>query len=261
MCTVTIIPLSRSPHGADRTREESRAAVRMACNRDELRSRPAALPARVCDLGPRRALMPIDPVSEGTWIGVNDAGLAATLLNVNLQPAADAVRAARSLSRGVLVPRLLACATLQQAQAQCEHIDPRQLDPFRLVLVDDAAVSECWSDGNALRIRCAALAEQAHLFTSSGLGDCLVAGPRRALFEQMLSRGDGWAARQDAFHRHSWPNQRHLSVCMERSAARTVSHSVIEIEPSRVVLTYFPGAPDAVQPLPPLVLPRQEAIP
>ena len=48
-------------------------AVRVVCNRDELRSRAAALPPRVCTFGERRAVMPIDLVSGGTWIAANRA--------------------------------------------------------------------------------------------------------------------------------------------------------------------------------------------
>src|SRR5262249_13957501 len=74
MCTVSIVALN----------EPGNRRLRLACNRDELRSRPAALPPLVRNCDERQAIMPIDPVSDGTWIAVNDAGIAATLLNVNL---------------------------------------------------------------------------------------------------------------------------------------------------------------------------------
>jgi Transport and Golgi organisation 2 len=242
MCTVTIIPVSGS--------------VRLACNRDELRSRPAAHSPVVREFGARRAILPVDPVADGTWIAVNDAGLAATLLNANLQPNVGDAHGPRKLSRGTLIPRLMACATLAEAEQVSSTTDPRQYSPFRLVLVDDRDIAQFWSDGDSLRTEREPLGNQPHLFTSSGLGDALVEHPRRELFEQMFATGAEWVVQQDAFHRHSWPERRHLSVCMERSEARTVSHTVIEIEPGRVAVTYVPDAPDRAEPIASITLPR-----
>ena len=70
MCTLTILPLGG-------------ASTRLAFNRDEQRTRPAALPPQVRQFGGRTALMPVDPVSDGTWLAVNDAGLVLALHNVN----------------------------------------------------------------------------------------------------------------------------------------------------------------------------------
>lgn len=233
--------------------------VRLACNRDELHSRPAALPPVACELGARKSIMPIDPVSSGTWIAVNDAGLAATLLNVNLGRHLVDTGEPRKLSRGTLIPRLMACATLADAEEVSATTDPRRHAAFRLVLIDDRSISQFWSDGSSLRHERAALGDQPHLFTSSGLGDALVERPRRELFEQVFTPGGDWVSQQDAFHRHSWPERRHLSVCMERSAARTVSHTVIEIELERVAVSYVPDAPDRAQPLAPIALTRPAA--
>lgn len=245
MCTVTIIRVS--------------GTVRLACNRDELRSRPVARSPVVREFGPRKAIMPIDPVADGTWIAVNDSGIAATLLNVNLHPNAVERDGAKKLSRGVLIPRLMACAALDDAERMSTTTDARQHSPFRLVLVDDKDISQFWSDGYSLRYVREALGNQAHLFTSSGLGDALVERPRRELFEQMFTPGGDWVLQQDAFHRHSWPDRKHLSVCMEREDARTVSHTVIEIRPERIAVTYVPDAPDRAQSLAPIALPRLAA--
>ena len=66
MCTLTIFPLGNGNH-------------RLAFNRDEARSRAAATPPRRGYYGDREALLPIDPAGRGTWIAVNDAGLAMAL--------------------------------------------------------------------------------------------------------------------------------------------------------------------------------------
>jgi hypothetical protein len=53
---------------------------------------------------------------------------------------------------------------------------------------------------------------------------------------------------QDAFHRHRWPDQAHLSVCMSRSDARTVSYTTVEITSGHIAMRYHADAPD--QPAP-----------
>ena len=57
----------------------------LAMNRDELFSRAAALPPEVRSLGKLAALCPREPAG-GTWVGVNTAGMAFSLINWHLRP-------------------------------------------------------------------------------------------------------------------------------------------------------------------------------
>jgi len=252
MCTVTLIPVGTATQDSIGVGAIARPrGIRLACNRDELRTRPAALPPVIRAFGKRRAIMPIDPSSDGTWIAANDAGIAAALLNVNL--GLKTAASGHSMpSRGALIPRLMASETFDEAIEMSAGIDPSQYAPFRLVVVDDTQIADFYSDRQSLRIERSLIGGCPILFTSSGLGDALVEGPRRELFNHMFAAGKDWPSLQDAFHRHSWPDRRHLSVCMERREARTVSHTVIELEPGRVALTYVPDAPDRAKPLAPI---------
>src|SRR5688572_26586212 len=95
MCTVTIIRQS--------------GGIRLVCNRDEQRLRPAAMPPRIESFGSYKAILPIDPVGGGTWVSVSDTGLAFTLMNsytgATLAPPGKK-------SRGLIIPALLSCGTL-----------------------------------------------------------------------------------------------------------------------------------------------------
>lgn len=71
MCTVSIIPVDDS----------EAARVRLACNRDESRLRPPALPPQTRRFGRHLAILPVDPVSGGTWVAANEQGLVMTLMN------------------------------------------------------------------------------------------------------------------------------------------------------------------------------------
>ncbi|HET6373630.1 MAG TPA: hypothetical protein VFG76_10005, partial [Candidatus Polarisedimenticolia bacterium] len=148
-------------------------------------------------------------------------------------------------SRGMIIPSLLGCGTLDEVLAMAPAcLDPRRFAPATLVAVDGAEILELSSGGSRLRTARGRLGHRPRIFTSSGLGDHLVEGPRTRLFEAFfLSDGDR-ATLQDGFHRHSWPGRPHLSVCMRRPEAETVSHTVIEVAAGSAIMTYFPGAPD-----------------
>ena len=229
MCTVTVVP--------------AREAIRLACNRDELRCRPAALPPRVERFGPRTAVLPVDPASGGTWVAANDAGLALTLLNVKANPG-PVVAPPAPLSRGMIIPALLHADTPLTAAFAALSLDPARYGPFRLVIVSRREGVEVRSDGARIRLVWRIGLTRPHMFTSSGLGDQAVEGPRRQLFGEFFDQPGDWPARQDAFHRHRWPDRPHLGVCMDRPDARTVSHTVVSLGPDRVTLTYHPEAPD-----------------
>jgi hypothetical protein len=230
MCTLTLVPLGGG-------------CARLASNRDEQRARPPALPPQRRRFGRHTAILPVDSVWGGTWIGVNDAGLALALLNVNLPHGSSRPRAIRA-SRGAVIPELLGCGTLAAALRRARRLRPEEYAPFRLVLLARGEVAEVRWDGANFRPTRHGRLTAPLLFTSSGLGDHLVEGPRRRLFEEFFARPGDWPARQDAFHRHSWPGREHLSVCMRRADACTVSHTLLEIDESSCVLTYNPAAPD-----------------
>lgn len=141
---------------------------------------------------------------------------------------------------------LLTCGDVREAVSQAAELTARDFPPFRLVLADEWAVASIYSDGVTLRVEAPAehSSTGAVLFTSSGLGDALVEPPRRALFDKMFAQGNELTRAQDEFHRHVWPDQPQLSVCMRRSEARTVSHTLVEVHPRRVWMRYHADAPD-----------------
>jgi hypothetical protein len=217
-------------------------AVRLLANRDEQRTRPPAMMPQVRRFGNQRAILPIDPVSQGTWIAVSDAGLAMTVLNVN--PGRPRPPTTARASRGAIIPALLSSSSLEAALDRATTLPAADYAPFRLILTNAQECVEIQGDGDRLcRIRRGILIRPM-LSTSSGLGDHCVEGPRRKLFEMLFRNPREWLAAQDALHRHSWPDQPHLSVCMRRPDAQTVSQTAVEIHPDRVTLTYAPGPPD-----------------
>ncbi len=198
--------------------------------------------------------MPIDPDSDGTWVAVNDAGLAAALLNANTRlpmrstawrDAHDDSTIGLRVSRGTVIPHLMACGDARQADLVLRGLNPRLYPPFRLLLTDGRLVLTASSDGEGLTSTAAPLGAEPIMLTSSGLGDAVVEPPRRGLFRQMFGcPAEQWPLVQDRFHRHRFAGQPHLSVNMSRADARTVSLTVIERDSDRVRMIYHADAPD-----------------
>lgn len=234
MCTVTVIPVT-----ADAARISRSPLVRLVCNRDEQWSRPVSNGPVLRRLGSRAAIMPVDPPSGGTWIGANDSGLVACLLNANPPVIAGATpkRPPRA-SRGMIVPALLAAESIDEALDLAGGIDVRQFPPFRVLVLSADSFLIASSDGASLTLSESAPLQSPLLLTSSGLGDHLVEHPRRDLFDRMLSNTPDPLAAQDRFHEHRWSDKPHLSVLMSRPDARTVCRCVVDLSPDSIVLTH-----------------------
>lgn len=206
----------------------------MVCNRDERRTRPPALDPVLQTIGDRTALFPMDPVSRGTWIGINDAGLALALLNRTM----PGPRRRPLESRGAIVPALLRHASLQAVVTHALALDARRFDLFRLVAIQGSAAAVLTSNG------CRVWHERPDtaaplMFTSSSLGDACVQRARGRLFERLVVNGrGGWIEGQQLFHQHVWPRRPAVSVLMNRPDARTVSRTVVTVAPGRVSLDY-----------------------
>ena len=223
MCTVTIVPLQDG--------------FRLGCNRDERRDRAEARPPAVHGLQHRTAVFPVDPQGLGTWVGVNDAGLAGALLNRTIDSAEPIVKTSR-LSRGLIIPDLLDCTSLTEALDVSAALDPGDFDRFRLVVAQNTSAAIVMSDGVALSVELTKLSRPIML-TSSSLGDAFVEGPRRRLFDRLFAgEARSWLRAQSRFHSHQWPSRRDISVRMERADARTVSQTIVNVSCRAIELRY-----------------------
>jgi hypothetical protein len=103
----------------------------LAANRDELRTRPWRPPARHWPDRPE-VTAGLDQLSGGSWLGVNDYGLVAAVLNRvgSLGPAPG------KRSRGELVLEALEHADARAAAAALSDLDPDAYRPFNLIVAD-----------------------------------------------------------------------------------------------------------------------------
>ena len=103
----------------------------LAANRDELRSRPCRPPGRHWPDRPQ-VRAGLDVLAGGTWLGLNDDGLVAGVLNRRgtLGPAPG------KRSRGELVLEALDHAEARPAAEALRALDPAAWRPFNLIVAD-----------------------------------------------------------------------------------------------------------------------------
>lgn len=121
----------------------------LAANRDELASRPARPPGRHWPDRPELRAG-LDELAGGSWLGVNDWGVVAAVLNrVGTLGPTEGRR-----SRGELVLEALDHADAVAAATALTEIDPRAFRPFNLIVADarDAFYLRHADDG-AVRVR------------------------------------------------------------------------------------------------------------
>jgi len=120
MCTVVLLRRPGAPW-----------PLLLAANRDERRSRPWRPPARHWPDRPD-VVAGLDELAQGSWLGINDYGVVAAILNRSgtLGPAAG------KRSRGELVLEALDHADATAAALALADLDPAAYRPFNLVVAD-----------------------------------------------------------------------------------------------------------------------------
>ncbi len=154
-----------------------------AGNRDEMRDRPWRGPARHWADRPE-VVAGLDELSGGSWLGVNDWGVLAVVLNRygSLGPAPD------KRSRGELPLEALDHAEARAAAEALAELDPAAYRSFNLVVADhrdafwinNPGVDEV-ADGQTPRIGVEALPEGLSMLTACDLNDTRSPRVRRYL--------------------------------------------------------------------------------
>ncbi|MFW5846453.1 MAG: NRDE family protein [Planctomycetota bacterium] len=229
MCTLSSIPGRHGP--------------RLVMNRDEQRSREPGLPPTQVQRGPWRCCMPRDPVGGGSWIAVNEPGLALALLNRNDESVAPPPPQ-QAPSRGLLVDELCGLPDRGAVRIALQLRDLGPFHPFILVVVAEDGIGSCAWDGRRVQWQEQDPAEP-QLWCSSGLGDALVDAPRRTRFADLVLPAPGPAS-QDRFHADRGSGDGATDVLMTRADARSVSRSVVTWQEHRLLLEHVALDEDGV---------------
>ena len=118
----------------------------LAANRDEMSNRSWLPPARHWPERPN-VVAGLDELACGSWLGVNDEGVTAAILNRmgTLGPQAG------MRSRGELVLEALDHADAVDAAEALTHLNPRAYRPFNMVIADNRDAFWLRADGESVR--------------------------------------------------------------------------------------------------------------
>jgi len=212
----------------------------LGMNRDEQRTRARGLPPAVRRCGELAALYPSEP-GGGTWIGINEAGLCAALINWYARPQ---LTSAPAFSRGEIIPRLLSCDSLEEAERSLLSLPLARLNPFRLILLGsrDDIIREYRSDGTGAE-RVEHPWSSRHWF-SSGHNEASASRIRGDVCRHAAKASDAgtlsWLERLHASHD---PEAGADSVCVHRDDAATVSFTILEVSGVSASMSYHGSSP------------------
>jgi hypothetical protein len=226
MCTVSFIPSSKG--------------FLLAMNRDEQRTRTKGLAPDIHQSGGIRALYPSES-SDGTWIGLNEAGLTIALINWYSKPQLTGTPA---FSRGEIIPKLLASGSVHDAELLLRNLPLTQLNPFRIIMISARikSIDEFRSDARSLE-KVSFLWETHHWF-SSGFDE-----PETMQQRALTCSNEGNHSETDPLtrvrnlHRSHSPEKGPYSICMHREDACTVSFTELIVEDTIATMAYQEGSP------------------
>jgi len=232
------------------------------CNRDELRTRPRAEPTTLAEVDGVAYLAPTDPVAGGTWLAVNEWGVAVTLLNAyDLADKGRPSRQREPRSRGELVRALASSKSRAGSKLALERRDLTPYPPFTLAVFEPGRSGGAgpplvlvldW-DGTALDERPPDTLPI--LSSSSYRSEAVIAARREALASIRVDRSAA-SERSLRFHRLHLEGGRTISPCMHRDHSVSVSLSWVRVDLESVEFRYAEGPPCAEHPFSIATLPR-----
>lgn len=202
----------------------------LAANRDEMADRPWLPPARHWPEWPE-VVAGLDELAGGTWIGINDHGVVAAVLNRmgSLGPQAG------KRSRGELVLEALDNADAATAAEQLSHLEPSAYRTFNMIVADNSGAF--WLRNLGRRdspVASRRLPEGVSMLTARDLND--PSSPRisrhLADFQSALAPEpdlDDWEAWQDLMSRPALNDPMDGMIIDDQSGFGTVSSSLVAL--------------------------------
>jgi uncharacterized protein with NRDE domain len=167
MCTVAFIPTQKKIH--------------FASLRDENPTRATAnVPTVIYDGRNTKYIAPIDPVGNGTWVGINEYGNVIVLLNGGFENHQKKTTYARS--RGSIVSELLADT---MPVIEWNLMDLENIEPFTLIVWSEEKLFQLVWDGMQ-KHRFNLPKDKVHIWSSSTLYDTEAKIYRQKLFTQWI---------------------------------------------------------------------------
>lgn len=209
-------------------------------NRDELKTRAAALPPSIRhSTEGNEYIAPHDPDGGGTWLAVNDYGLIVAMLNLYPKNALAVWSPRRS--RGLLVQDLMNCRNPIEVSTWLHEENLEYYRPFTLLAFHLDFPDPLWAEWKNPHFDLRRDASANMPITGSSYATSEVIASRKQRFKEMLeNQGDGDEAEMlRSFHHDTQALDPAHAVFMERSDARTVSYTEVHLDRHRATLRYW----------------------
>lgn len=210
-------------------------------NRDELNTRQRALLPEIKQHQEVHFIAPTDTDAGGTWISINEYGVALCLLN---NYAAQAQMADRKwISRGQLVHELSHVSNIDVLINAIIINTLERYRPFDLIALslNGHSCQLSW-DGSNLKVT----QDPGMPLTSSSFQTEAVIQSRLQQFRQAIDKNGPQAQQFRQYHASHLPERGAFSVCMHRDNGQTVSFSHINVDTSQASFNYYDGSPCSV---------------
>lgn len=214
-------------------------------NRDEQRSRPAAVAPSIDTYHGQKLLYPTDPQAGGTWIAANESGCVVALLNDYSASTTSPSDNKPSTSRGLLVKQIASEHTISACQSTLmDWLAHFHIPAFTLLRWDTQHQLHHWHwDGSTLTEH----DDTQPPLTSSSWQTKRVEAMRCEVFAQL--RPDKAPAPERiaahlAYQQHQFPGDLRSSVCMSRPETKTVSLTHVHLSATAVTMHYHPRPED-----------------
>lgn len=217
---------------------ETKQGYELFFNRDEKRTRPSALPPARAQINGVKFIAPRDPKGGGTWLGINEYGVTACILNYYHGEEPPPI--ANPVSRGLLLNGLLGAQTSEYVTATLSAQTLETYRPFIVLALDTlhAPQAVAWN-GTNLQDMSSRLAPP---LSTSSFETSTVIDNRMAVYGRMI-RGVPSTEALLAYHRSHEPEKGPYSVCMHRPDACTVSFTHVKVTMHIARMAYYDTPP------------------
>jgi hypothetical protein len=207
-------------------------------NRDESLLRPAAQPPEHFVRAGRAAIYPTEPTG-GSWVGVNDTGLTLALINWYAIPREPGIG---RVSRGIVVPSLLAATSVEEAHAAVAALPKQDMAPFRLLIFAPRERRACESRWDQHTLDEMPHAWEPRHWFSSGHDEPRAQHERgqvaRESWREAHAGSLPWLRRLHGSHE---PARGPFCFCMHRKDAATVSYTEVVVTRRAATMRYHDG--------------------
>lgn len=220
--------------------------IGLVFTRDEAIHRPKALPPQRFSKAGVEYLMPVDPVGQGSWIAVNNAGFTVFLLNDYqgvLKPNSSDLQ-----SRGQLIRAVAQCNTIEAIKGVVEAWSLERSQPFVLGVLhqDKQRRGMVHYSGTETQLVWQPLPQQLYSSGDPEVNDIIRARTAYVDQQQVGSLED--LIRLHQSHKPLVNDDFIYSLCMHREVAESQSITVVSMTKGEVEMRYFAGSPCQLEP-------------